>query len=114
MAERDIGGGEFAGPHQLEVAVGGDAEAQAGGLDGGEIRRFHVLLTQMHSVSTRGDGLLPVIVDKEPGPEAAPQGHRRRNGGHHGIGGQILDAQLQCPDPGFQQPLQPLHRIHHG
>ena len=31
-----------------------------------------------------------------------------------GVGGQILDAQLQCPDPGFQQPLQPLYRIHHG
>ncbi|MNP67562.1 hypothetical protein D3C76_1634090 [compost metagenome] len=55
-----------------------------------------------------------MVVDKEPRPEAATQGHRRRNGGHHGVGRQILDAQLQCLDSSFQQPLQPLHRIHHG
>ncbi|MNE36582.1 hypothetical protein D3C80_1303960 [compost metagenome] len=68
----------------------------------------------MHPIGTGGYGLLPVIVDKEPRPEAATQGHRRRNGGHHGVGRQILDAQLQCLDSSFQQPLQPLHRIHHG
>ncbi|MNT37403.1 hypothetical protein D3C72_1735420 [compost metagenome] len=66
----------------------------------------------MHAVSTRGDGLLPVVVDKEPGPEAAPQGHRLGDRRRHLGGGQRLDAQLQCPDPGFQQPLQPRHRIH--
>ncbi|MNI57262.1 hypothetical protein D3C73_1123150 [compost metagenome] len=67
----------------------------------------------MHPIGTGRYGLLPIIVDKEPGPEAATQGHRRRNGGHHLFGGQILDAQLQCLDPGPQQTLEPLDRIHH-
>ncbi|MNE47561.1 hypothetical protein D3C80_1419720 [compost metagenome] len=113
MTQGNVGRGQLPGPHQLEVAVGGETEAQAGSLDGGEIRRLHVFLPQVHPIGTRGYGLLPVIVDKEPGPEAATQGHRLGNGWCYLIGGQILDAQLQCLGPGFQQPLQPLHRIHH-
>ncbi|MNC75840.1 hypothetical protein D3C75_1274440 [compost metagenome] len=37
MTQGYIGGCQLPGPHQLEVAVGGDAEAQASGLNGGEI-----------------------------------------------------------------------------
>ncbi|MNE36580.1 hypothetical protein D3C80_1303940 [compost metagenome] len=87
MTQGYIGGCQLPGPHQLEVAVGGDAKAQTSSLDGGEIRRLHVLLPQMDAIGTGGYGLLPIVVDKEPGPEATAQRHRLDDGGHHLFGG---------------------------
>ncbi len=114
MAECDIGGGQLAGTHQLEVAVGGDAKAQPGGLNGGEIGGLHVLLPQMHAPSARLDGLLPVVVDKKPRPITTTERHGLGNGRCHLGGGQVLDAQLYGLDPGPQQAFEPLHRVHHG
>ena len=113
MAQRDIGGGKLAGPHQLEVAVGGDAKAQPRRLNGGEIGGLHILLPQMHAPGTRLDGLLPVVVDKEPRPMAATERYRITNGRRHLCGGQILDPQLDGLDPGPQQAFEPLDRVHH-
>ncbi len=91
MTQRHIGGGQLARPHQLEVAVGGDAKAQSGGLNGGEIGCLHILLPQMHAPGARLDGLLPVVVDKEPRPMAATKLNRIANGRCYLSGGQILD-----------------------
>ncbi len=113
MTERDIGGGQLAGPHQLEVAVGGDAKAQPGRLNGGEIGGLHVLLPQMDAPGARLNGLLPVVVDKEPRPMAATECHRIANSRCHLSGGQILDPQLDSLDPLPQQATQPLDRIDH-
>ncbi len=113
MAESDIGGGQLAGPHQLEVAVGRDAKAQPGRLNGGEIGGLHILLPQMHAPGARLDGLLPVVVDKEPRPMAATERHSLGNCRCHLSGGQILDPQLDGLDPQPQQAAQPLDRIHH-
>ncbi len=113
MTQRHIGGGQLAGPHQLEVAVGGDAKAQPGRLNGGEIGGLHILLPQMHAPGTRLDGLLPVVIDKEPRPITATELYRITNGRRHLCGRQILDPQLDGLDPSPQQALEPLDRIDH-
>ncbi len=113
MTQRHIGGGQLAGAHQLEVAVGGDAKAQPGRLNGGEIGGLHILLPQMHAPGTHLDGVLPVVVDKEPRPMTATERYRIANDRCYLSGGQILDPQLDGLDPQPQQAAQPLDRIHH-
>ena len=49
----------------------GNAEAHAGGLDGGDIGGGEILLTEMHIVGTGVDRLAPVVVDDELAAVAA-------------------------------------------
>jgi hypothetical protein len=58
------------GAHHFGVAMGADAQAQAAGVDGGQVRagqRVQVFLAHMDAVGAGVDGFAPVVVDEQAG-----------------------------------------------
>ena len=91
--------------------MGRDPKTQAGVADRAQVRRFQVLLAQMHAVGLMLNGQLPVVVDKQPGMILTTE---RDSGDHIVLNvavALIFDAQLKGTHAGFQQALNPYHAI---